>query len=190
MAIVVWAWPEKYGKDLDVTVSYIGQMVRKKDYTMQSGCIAKTRNQPGKPKVAVFMGKIESKKYPKAIRNSTSREQQIHVRKLCEQQGTKPAMSRLVLKIWLLLLRFRWGLILNPMKVVSSRKRDRLPKSQHGGETGNLAVAHQVLGGKCKEHGWLLGSLKGGINTRCIDDYTVSFGVNSPIKYSEKSCSS
>ena len=31
---VALAQPEKYGKDFDVTVSYLGQMVTKKNYTM------------------------------------------------------------------------------------------------------------------------------------------------------------
>ena len=30
----VWAQPEKYDKDFDATVSYLGQMVMRKGYTM------------------------------------------------------------------------------------------------------------------------------------------------------------
>ena len=67
---VVWDKPKKYGKDFDVTVSYLGPMVTKKDNTMH-----KTGSQPAKPKVAVFTGKIGYKKYPKAVLNSMSREQ-------------------------------------------------------------------------------------------------------------------
>ena len=56
---VVQAQPEKYGPDFDATVIYLGKMVTKKNSLMQFIHIAKTRNQPGKPKVTTFMGKIE-----------------------------------------------------------------------------------------------------------------------------------
>ena len=64
---VVWAQPEKCGKDFSMTASYLGQMVTKKGYTMQSILIAKTRSQPAKPKVVILMGNIEFKKYPKEV---------------------------------------------------------------------------------------------------------------------------
>ena len=57
---------------------------------MQSVWIATTRSKPMRPKVAVFMGNLECKKYPKAVWNSMTREQQMQVRKLHEQQGIKP----------------------------------------------------------------------------------------------------
>ena len=40
---VVSAQPEKYGKDFDATVSYLGQIVTKKGNIMQSACSAKTK---------------------------------------------------------------------------------------------------------------------------------------------------
>ena len=64
---VVWAQPERYGMDFNATVSYLGQMVMKKGFSMQSIHIAKIRSQPVKPKLVAFMGKIECKKYPKAV---------------------------------------------------------------------------------------------------------------------------
>ena len=66
------AQPEKYGKDFDATVSYLGQIVAKKSYSMQSVHITKTRNQSVKPKVAAFIRKIECKKYHKTLLNSMS----------------------------------------------------------------------------------------------------------------------
>ena len=58
---VVWAQPEKYHKDFDTNVSYLGQMVKNKGCNMQFIHIAKTGSQPVKPKVAAFMWKIECK---------------------------------------------------------------------------------------------------------------------------------
>ena len=47
---VVCAKPEKYGKDFDVMVSYLGQMVMKNGHNLQSVHITKSRIQPIKPK--------------------------------------------------------------------------------------------------------------------------------------------
>ena len=47
---LVQAKQDKCGKDFDVTVTYLGQMIMKKFYIMQSINIAKTRSQPLKPK--------------------------------------------------------------------------------------------------------------------------------------------
>ena len=80
---------EKYSKDFDAPMSHHSQMGTKKGYNMQSIHTAKTRHQPAKPKVVVFTGKIECKKYPKTVWNPISREQQIQVRKMHEQQGIK-----------------------------------------------------------------------------------------------------
>ena len=60
---------------------------------MESVHIAKTRSQLMRPKVAAFMGKIECKKYPKTVWNFMTKEQQMQVCKLHEQQGTKPVMK-------------------------------------------------------------------------------------------------
>ena len=46
---VIWAQSEKFGKDFNTNVSYLGQMVMKKGYNMQSIHIAKTRSQSVKP---------------------------------------------------------------------------------------------------------------------------------------------
>ena len=61
---VVQAQPERYGKDFDATMSYLGQMITKEGNAMQSICVAKTESKVAKPKVAAFMGKIECNKYP------------------------------------------------------------------------------------------------------------------------------
>ena len=79
---VVWAQPEKYGTDLDTTMSYMGQMVTKNSILMQSVHIAETGCQLVKLKVVTFMGKMDCKKYPKAVWNFMPKEQQMQVRKL------------------------------------------------------------------------------------------------------------
>ena len=127
---VVWAQQEKYGKDFDVTVSYLDHMVMKKSYTMLSIHIAKTRSQSSKPKVATFMEKIELKKYSKAVWNSMSSEQQMQVRKLWEMQGikgTKPTTMQISAETRIVALEAQLGISSQP-----SRIRERLPKSQHG----------------------------------------------------------
>ena len=55
---VVCTQPEKYGTDFDATVSYLDQMVTKK---------GKIGSQMVRPKVAALTGKVECKKYPKAV---------------------------------------------------------------------------------------------------------------------------
>ena len=88
------AGPKKTAwQDFDVTVSYLHWMVMKKCYNIQSLCIAKTGSQSAKPNVVAFMGKLECKKYLKAVWNSVYKEQQMQVRKLCEQQCIKPAVK-------------------------------------------------------------------------------------------------
>ena len=53
---IVQAQPEKYSTTFDVTVSYLGQMTKKKHSSTQSFCITKIESQPMKSKVAAFMG--------------------------------------------------------------------------------------------------------------------------------------
>ena len=74
---VVQAQPKKYGTDFDAAMFYLGQMVMKKSLIMQSLCNAMTRSQPVRPKVAAFLGKIKCKKYPKAVWNFMTKEQQM-----------------------------------------------------------------------------------------------------------------
>ena len=77
---VIWAQPEKYGKNFDAMTSYLCQVVTKKGYNVKSIHIAKTGSQPAKPKVVSFMAKIECQKYLKAVWHSIFREQQMQVR--------------------------------------------------------------------------------------------------------------
>ena len=79
---VVWVQPERYGTAFNATVSYLGQMVTKKGPSIQSVHIVKTGSQPMRSKVMAFSGKVEFKKYPKAVWNSMTKEQQSQVRKL------------------------------------------------------------------------------------------------------------
>ena len=108
-----------------------------------------------KPEAAAFTGKLEYKKYPKAVWNSMSKEQQMQVRKLREQQGIKPTVRQFMAKARITALRLSLGLILNPRRRILRRKRD-------------LTVTCQALGGKCKKPSSLLGSLKGKVNMSCV----------------------
>ena len=87
---VVHAQPKKYGMDFNVTVSYLGRMVRKKNLMMQSVHITKTRSQPVMPKVAAFIRKVECKKYPKAVWNSMIKKQHMHIPKLLINRASGP----------------------------------------------------------------------------------------------------
>ena len=82
---------QKSRTDFGVTTSYWVQMVMKKSLTMQSAHIAKTGSQLVRPKVAAFMGKIKCTKYLQAVWNSMTKEQQMQVCKLHEQQHIKLA---------------------------------------------------------------------------------------------------
>ena len=82
------------------------------------------------------MGKVECKKYPKAARNSTAKEQERQVRKLEEQKASNPPTSSMV-KIDALKAKLRIHSQLEG--VMSRRKMERLLKNQHKRETeGNL----------------------------------------------------
>ena len=80
-------------------------MIIKKGYPMQSIHIVKTKCQPAQPKVAAFTGKVVCNKYSRAVWNSMSREQQMQVRQLHEQQGIKLIKKYTSAKGRLLLLR-------------------------------------------------------------------------------------
>ena len=135
---VVHAQPEKYCMDFDAVVSYLGQMVMKKSLIMPSVQIAKTRSQPVRPKVVTFTGKVECKKYPKAVWNSMTRDQQIQVRKLQEQQGIKPTtwqtgtdprISALEAKLWI---------AFQPEQGDVKKRSERLLKKKSGGKAGEI----------------------------------------------------
>ena len=61
---VVRTHPEKYGTDFDAFMSY------------------------------AFKGKVEGKMHPKAVWNPLTKEQQMQIRKLHEQQDIKPAVNQ------------------------------------------------------------------------------------------------
>ena len=101
-----------------------------------------------RPKVVAFRGKIKCKKYPKAVRNFMTKEQQMHICKLCEQQGIKSAT-----------------------KQMKTGARVAAPKElMWGRNRGNPVVTHWALSAKHKENGWLIGLSRGEINTSCVDD--------------------
>ena len=87
---------EKNDKDFDANVLYSGQIITEKGYLMQSIHIAKTGSQPTRLRVAAFTGKIECKNNFKVVRNSMSRDQQMWVKKLSEQQASSLPFRGLV----------------------------------------------------------------------------------------------
>ena len=167
---VVWVQPEKYGTDFDATMSYLGQMVTKNGLTKQSVCIAKMGSQPVKPKVVAFTGKVECKKYPKAIWNSMTREQQMQVRKFHEQLGIKPNVKQISADTRIAALEAKLGIASQTEEGDVKKKGGESPEeSALGGNRWNLVMTHQALGVKYKEPGWLLVSSKGEINTSCVN---------------------
>ena len=146
--IVVRAQPENYGTDFDAVVSYLGQMVMKKGLVMQSVLIASTRCQPVRPKVAAV------KKYPKAAWNSMTREQQMQVRKLQEQQGIKPAARQTSADATISALEAKLG-IASQTKLgdVKEKVGETSKEPKWGRNRGNSSVTCQASGAKCKELG-------------------------------------
>ena len=63
-------------------MSYLGQMVTKESLIVQSVWIVKTRSQPVRPEVLAFTGKVECNKYPNAVWNFMTKEQQMQICKL------------------------------------------------------------------------------------------------------------
>ena len=161
---VVWAKPEKYGADFNAVVSYLSQMVTKKGSTMQSIQIPKTGSQPVKPKVVAFMGKVECKKYSKAVCNSMTREQQM--------QGIKPTTSQTSTEARIAAHEAQLKISSQPRDGDVKKKEGETPRELAWGRNrGNPVVTCQALGSKCKEPGQLLGSSKGETNASCVDDY-------------------
>ena len=78
------------------------------------------------------MGKIECKKYSKAVWNFMSKVQQMQVSKLHEQQGIKPAVQMTSAKA-------RISALEDQLKVNSKpKKKERLLPNWHGGETEGI----------------------------------------------------
>ena len=99
---------------------------------MQSVHIAKTRSQQVKPKVVAFTSKVKCKKYPKAVRNSITREQ------LHEQQGIKLAMKQTSSDARIAALKAKLKITSQPQEGDVKKKEGGLPKNQSGGERGGI----------------------------------------------------
>ena len=135
-------------------MSYLGQMVTKKNLFVQSVHIAKTGSQPVRPKVMAFMGKIECKKYPKAVWNSITKVQQMQLHKLHEQQGIKPATKQTSADARIAALEAKLGIASQPKEGNAKKKEGEIPKEPaQGRNRRNPVVTHQALGAKCKEPG-------------------------------------
>ena len=86
-----------------------------------------------KPKVAVFMQKVECKKYPNSVWNFITREKKMQVYKLCKQQGIKPTTKKTITDAKIAALEAKLRITSQPKEVMSRRRKGRLPKNQHGG---------------------------------------------------------
>ena len=109
-------------------MSYLGQMVTRKGPSMKSVHIAKTRTQPVRPKVVASMGKIECKNYPKAVWNFMTKEHQMQVRNLCEQQGIKPTTKQQSTDARVAALEAKLGISSQPKKGDIKKTKGETPK--------------------------------------------------------------
>ena len=182
---VVWAQPEKIGKDFDATMSYYGQVVIKMGYKMQFVHIVKTGSQPAKPEVMSFIRKIEFKKYSKATWNSMTREQHMQVEKLWQQQGIKFASKKPSVDARFTTLGAQLGVYSQPEEGYAMKKeRETLVINYEERNRGNSVVTCQTSGGKQMEPGWLLGSSKVYIDTRYVDKFAVSCAIVQTVQLS------
>ena len=109
------------------------------------------------------MGKIECKKYPKAVRNSMTKEQQMQVRKFCEQQGIKPTMKKTSTDSKIAALEAKLEIASQSKEGNDKKKVGETPKElKWGRNRGNPAVTCQASDTKHKE-------IKGETNTSGAD---------------------
>ena len=160
----------KYGTVFNPTVCFLGQMVMKKGPSMQSVYVAKAGSHLVRPKVVAFTGKVECKKYPKAVLNFITKEQQMQVRKLGQEQGIKPAIMGTSAEARVIALEAKFGVSSEPKQV---KTEENLGETLNGLVLGrnrrNSAVTCQALDAKCKDLSWLIWSLKGDIKISCLD---------------------
>ena len=91
-------------------------------------------------------------KCPKAVWNSMTREQQMQVRKLCEQQGIKPAVKQTSADARISVLEAKLGITSQPVQGDVNKKEGETPKEQKCGRNrGNSDMTHQASGAKHKE---------------------------------------
>ena len=67
-----------------------------------------------------------------------TKERQMQVRKLSEQQSIKPAGTQPSADTRITALEVNLALVLNPRRVLSRKQRGRLPKNQHRVETEGI----------------------------------------------------
>ena len=84
------------------------------------------------------MGKVEFKKYSKAVWNSNTMEQRVKVCKLCEQQGIKLAMKQTSTDTRITALEAKLGITSQPEEGDVKKRRVGLLKNQSGGGTGEI----------------------------------------------------
>ena len=146
---VVWVQPEMYRMDFGATMFYLGQIITKKGLTMQSVYIAKTRSQSVRPKVAAFMWNIKCKKYPMAVWNSMTKEQQMQVCQLRKQQGNKPAAKQTSTDARIAALEAKLGINSQCKESGVKKKEGEAPEEPASGRNrGNPAVTCQELSAK------------------------------------------
>ena len=123
-----------------------------------------------KCKVMAFTGKVECKKYPKKVCNSMTKEQQMQVRKLHEQQGIKPTMRQTSADMRIAALEAKLGVSSQSKEGDVKKPEGETPEEPAWGRNrGKPVVTCQALGNKCMKPDWLLRS-KEETNTSCVDE--------------------
>ena len=98
-----------------------------------------------------FMGNIEYKKYHKAVWNSMTRDYQMQVRKLHEQQGIKPTVKQTSAEARIAALDAWLRIHSQPKEGDVTKKKEEGPKEPVCGSNMNPVVTCRALGGKHKE---------------------------------------
>ena len=119
---------------------------------MQSVHVAKTGSQPVVSKMFAFTEKIKCKKYPKAVWNSMTKEQQMQVCKLHEQQGIKPTTKKTSTDARIAAIEAKLRIHCQLEEGDVKKKEGETPKEPAWGRNrGNLMMTCEVLGAKCKK---------------------------------------
>ena len=94
-------------------------------------------------------GKAKCKKYPKAVWNSMTRDQQMQARKLQEQQGIKPPTQQTSADARISALEAQLGITSQPKQRDVKKKKEGLPKKISGEKQGKSCGDLPGIG--CKE---------------------------------------
>ena len=104
--------------------------------------------------MVAFTGNVECKKYPKAVWNSMTRDKQMMVIKLQEQQGIKSATRQTTADARISAFEAKLWLTSQPKQGdIKEKEGETLEEPKWGKNRGNFVVTCQALGSKHKEPG-------------------------------------